>query len=158
MRKSLCFWMLTVLVLGFAACSSKDNDDRTVAEKAAGAYTGTIAVTQEDGTALGEPMPDQNIYITATGENQVTLELKNFQFMGIPVGDLKVPNVMVKEDGTVSGSASQVPIMGGQLMADLAVSGVVKDNAANLLIVVNAPLTAGGTPIVMNVTFVGNKK
>lgn len=157
MRKNLWLLIVAVLTLGFAACSNDDNDDKTNAEKIAGTYTGTIKVTQEDGSQLGDPMANQKIYMMATGDNTVTLELKDFQFGSIPVGDLKVPGVTVKDNGDVAGSATGVPIMGGMISADLTVTGKVKDNKADLLIDVNAPLAPGTDPIVMHVTFVGSK-
>lgn len=157
MRKNLWLLVIAVLTLGFAACSDDKKDDKTNAEKIAGTYTGTITVTQDDGSQLGDPMEDQKIYIMATGDNTVTLELKDFQFGTIPVGDLKVPGVVVKDNGEVNGSATGVPIMGGMINADLTVTGKVKDNKADLLIDVNAPLAPGSDPIVMHVTFAGSK-
>lgn len=156
MKKNLFFGIIAVFVLIGSACSS-DKDDKSVAEQIAGTYAGTIAVTQEDGTPLGNPMENQKIYITSIGEHAVDLELKDFQFSGIAVGDLKVSNVQVTDEGMVSGSASQVPIMGGMIKADLTLSGTVKNDAADLLIVVNAPLAPGGAVIKMNVTFKGSK-
>lgn len=156
MKNKLWLLFLAVGLVVVTACSD-DKNDKSMAEKVAGTYVGTISVTQEDGTAVGAPLKDQKIYIVATGEYIVTLELKDFKFGQVPVGDLKVTGVVVTEEGKVIGTANQVPIMGGIIKADLKVSGTLKDDKADLLIVVNAPLSEGGTPIIMNVTFKGKK-
>lgn len=156
MKKMVSFWAIAVLILSFAACS-KDKDQDSMAGRIAGIYTGTITVTLEDGSELGAPLANQNIYVNATGEHTVDLELKIFEFNHIPVGDLKVSGVWVSEDGRVSGSATEVPIMEGAMKADLTVSGTARDNQANFLFVVNAPLAPGGLVINMNVTFTGHK-
>ena len=88
-------------------------------------------------------------------KNRINLELKDFKFGTVPVGDLEIKNVAVNDKGEVNGSASQVPIMNGVLQADITVSGTVKDKKANLLIDVSAPLTPGTDPIKMKVTFIG---
>lgn len=156
MRKIFWFLVVAVLAFSFAACSDDDKkDDKTIAEKIAGVYTGTFTVTQEDGTPLGDPMENQKVYITATGEQTVDLELKDFKFGVVPVGNLKVANVQVKENGDVNGNAQDVPIMNGLIKAELTLAGKVKDNKADLTINVEAPLTPGGDPIVMHVTFAG---
>ncbi len=155
MKKSLGFWLLAAFVFLLGACSN--DDDKSAADKIAGVYTGVFTVTLEDGNMLGDPMPNQKIDFIKVNDHTVNLELNDFKFGNIPVGDLKVNNVQVAEDGKVSGSAAQVPIMNGVIQADLDVTGTVADNKANLLIVVNAPLAAGETAIKMNVTFTGSK-
>ena len=121
----------------------------------AGTYTGTITVTDEAGTPIGEPLTGQKITIVDAGKDRINLELKDFKFGTVPVGDLEIKNVAVNDKGEVNGSASQVPIMNGVLEADITVSGTVKDKKANLLIDVSAPLTPGTDPIKMKVTFIG---
>lgn len=155
MKKSLGFWLLAAFVLLFGACSN--DDDESAADKIAGVYTGVFTVTLENGSALGDPMPNQKIDFIKVDDHTVNLELNDFKFGSIPVGDLKVNDVRVTDDGKVSGSATQVPIMNGVIKADLDVTGTVVNNQANLLIMVNAPLAAGETAIKMNVTFTGSK-
>ena len=155
MRKKFWFLITVGTLVLFAACS-KDKDDG-IAGKIAGTYVGTITVTQEDGSEMGEPIENQKIYMNQTGDNTLDLQLLDFSFQGLNVGDLKISGVQAQEDGSLSGSASQVPIMGGAIKADLTLSGTAKNNQADLLIVVNAPLAPGTDAIVMNVTFKGSK-
>lgn len=154
MMKNLILLVAAVFTLGFAACS---DDDESIAEQISGTYTGTIAVNQEDGTPMNDPLEDQKIYIVKSGDNVIDLELKDFKFGIISVGDLKVPNVRVEENGSISGEALQVSIIDGTIKADLKLNGSMKDNKADLTIKVTAPLTAGEQPIVMMVTFKGSK-
>ena len=112
-------------------------------------------VTDEAGTPIGDPLTGQKITIVDAGKDRINLELKDFKFGTVPVGDLEIKNVAVNDKGEVNGSASQVPIMNGVLQADITVSGTVKDKKANLLIDVSAPLTPGTDPIKMKVTFIG---
>ena len=156
MRKNLWLLVVAVLLFVFAACSD-DKDDKDVAGEIAGTYVGTITVTQADGSEMGDPMENQKIYITRKGDNQVDLELKDFQFGDVPVGTLITSAVEVADNGLVAGNASQVPIMGGAMKADLKVSGTIKDNKADLLIIVDAPLVPGGESMKMNFTFQGTK-
>lgn len=156
MNKNLIFGIIAVITLFFAACSDdKDNDG--IAGKIAGTYVGTLQVTQEDGTPMGDPMENQKIFISRVGDNAVDLELIGFSFQGLAVGDLKIPGAQVTESGNITGSASQVSIMGGVIKADLTLSGTVRDNKADLVILVNAPLAPGEDPMVMRVTFKGSK-
>lgn len=154
MKKKLCFLMMAVFFLGMAACSDDDDDKK---EAVAGTYTGTITVTDETGTPIGDPITEQKITIVDAGEDEVNLELTDFKFGTISVGDLEIKNVTVDDNGEVNGSASQVPIMNGLLQADITVGGTVKDKKADLLIDVSAPLTAGTDPIKMKVTFTGTR-
>ena len=56
MKKKLCFLMMAVFFLGMTACSDDDDDKK---EAVAGTYTGTITVTDEAGTPIGEPLTGQ---------------------------------------------------------------------------------------------------
>lgn len=156
MRKNLWLGVVAVLLFVLAACCD-DKDDKDVAGEIAGTYVGTITVTQEDGREMGDPMENQKIYITRKGNNQVDLELKDFQFGDVPVGTLTIFAVEVANNGLVAGNASQVPVMGGTIKADLKVSGTVKEDKADLLIIVDAPVVPGGESVKMNVTFKGTK-
>ena len=74
MRKNLWLLVVATLLFIFAACSD-DKDDKDIAGEIAGTYVGTITVTQEDGSEMGDPMENQKIYITRKGNNQLDVEL-----------------------------------------------------------------------------------
>ena len=156
MKKNVWSLVILAFALVFTACSD-DDDEQNIAEAVAGNYVGIITVTMEDGSAMGDPSQD-TIYITSVSDNVVDLELKNFKFGILPVGRLNVSNMSIQNDGKVSGKAIQLPIMNGAIKADLDVSGTMNSKKADLEIKVEAPLAAGTDPIIMNVTFVGDKK
>lgn len=157
MRKNVWILMLAVWMLGFAACSDDDDDKKgkSLSEEVAGTYTGTLVVKM--GETAADPVENQKISMTSTGENTLTMELKDFKFMGLNVGSLSVPNVRITEGGSVTGSASDVPILEGAIKADIALNGTLKDNKANLTIMVSAPMAGTTEPIAMTVTFEGKK-
>jgi len=136
MKKKLCFLMMAVFFLGMTACSDDDDDKK---EAVAGTYTGTITVTDEAGTPIGEPLTGQKITIVDAGKDRINLELKDFKFGTVPVGDLEIKNVAVNDKGEVNGSASQVPIMNGVLQADITVSGTVKELKFTIYILFSEP-------------------
>ena len=97
MKKKLCFLMMAVFFLGMTACSDDDDDKK---EAVAGTYTGTITVTDEAGTPIGEPLTGQKITIVDAGKDRINLELKDFKFGTVPVGDLEIKNVAVNDKGS----------------------------------------------------------
>lgn len=163
MKKNLLFLLMAVFALSFTACSDDDDDDKTVAEKLAGTYTGTIDIysvneSGEQGTPLGETLENQKIYMTAQGEYNLQLELKDFKFTAITIPSIKV-NTKVSADGknTISGKAEGIVVMTG-ITATAEVSGSIVDNKADLNINVEAPLVPGAEPMKMLVKFNGTKK
>ena len=98
MKKNLFYLFALICSMGlFTGCS--DNDDKGVDlpldADVAGIYKGELSVTLE-GASTNFP---QNVTLTQSGKNMVTLELKNFQFMGIPVGTILIQNCPVTKDG-----------------------------------------------------------
>ncbi len=85
MKKKLCFLMMAVFFLGMTACSDDDDDKK---EAVAGTYTGTITVTDEAGTPIGEPLTGQKITIVDAGKDRINLELKDFKFGELVIGDI----------------------------------------------------------------------
>ena len=163
MKKNLLFLLMAVFALSFTACSDDDDDDKTVAEKLAGTYTGTIDIysvneSGEQGTPLGETLENQKIYMTAQGEYNLQLELKDFKFTAITIPSIKV-YTKVSADGknTISGKAEGIVVMTG-ITATAEVSGSIVDNKADLNINVEAPLVPGAEPMKMLVKFNGTKK
>lgn len=63
-----------------------------------GVYKGDLDITLEE-VEVGKDVP-QKIYISKTGENLVKMELNNFSFSGIPLGNIAVENIAVTKIGT----------------------------------------------------------
>lgn len=130
-----------------------EKDTPDYAQAVAGVYKGDLTVT------FGEPgQPEkQKVYVVRTNENEAELSIKNFAYMGIPLGDIVLHGVTVgkkSDDYTVTGEDNvKVNLGQGQLDAKAALEGTIAaDGAANLTITVTVD---GLGPI--GVTFAGSK-
>ena len=165
MRKILLASLAAVFTLGLMSSCSKDDDgpgpDLTdYAAKIAGIFKGDMTV------ALGEAQPGapttEKIYVTRTGENKVTMEIKNFTYEGMSLGNIEIKDVAVAATKATDASAAykcavtgkgtvSVNLNGVPLTADVEVSGTVANDKADIKIVVDA---AG---LKVNVGFAGDK-
>lgn len=112
--------MMAVFFLWMTACSDDDDDKK---EAVAGTYTGTITWRMRQGLRSVIHWPDKRLPLSRQEKIGINLELKDFKFGTVPVGDLEIKNVAVNDKGEVNGSASQVPIMNGVLQADITWAG-----------------------------------
>lgn len=94
MKKNLLFLLMAVFALSFTACSDDDDDD-TLAKSVEGTYAGDLNVNV-GGTDT--EIKNKEIGLKATGDNTITLSLKDFTFMNMNVGDIVIPNVIVSEE------------------------------------------------------------
>lgn len=83
----------------FTACS--DDDDaadysKVIEEEIAGNYKGTLAVTVE-GTPF--PVEPQKINIEKASPSAINLSLSNFSFATINIGDVKLENCVLSQNG-----------------------------------------------------------
>ena len=165
MRKILLASLAAVFTLGLMSSCSKDDDgpgpDLTdYAAKIAGIFKGDMTV------ALGEAQPGapttEKIYVTRTGENKVTMEIKNFTYVGMSLGNIEIKDVAVAATKATDASAAykcavtgkgtvSINLNGVPLTADVEVSGTVANDKADIKIVVDA---AG---LKVNVGFAGDK-
>ena len=165
MRKILLASLVAVFTLGLMSSCSKDDDgpgpDLTdYAAKIAGIFKGDMTV------ALGEAQPGapttEKIYVTRTGENKVTMEIKNFTYEGMSLGNIEIEDVAVAATKATDASAAykcavtgkgtvSINLNGVPLTADVEVSGTVANDKADIKIVVDA---AG---LKVNVGFAGDK-
>ena len=165
MRKILLASLAAVFTLGLMSSCSKDDDgpgpDLTdYAAKIAGIFKGDMTV------ALGEAQPGapttEKIYVTRTGENKVTMEIKNFTYEGMSLGNIEIKDVAVAATKATDASAAykcavtgkgtvSINLNGVPLTADVEVSGTVANDKADIKIVVDA---AG---LKVNVGFAGDK-
>ena len=165
MRKILLASLVAVFTLGLMSSCSKDDDgpgpDLTdYAAKIAGIFKGDMTV------ALGEAQPGapttEKIYVTRTGENKVTMEIKNFTYEGMSLGNIEIKDVAVAATKATDASAAykcavtgkgsvSINLNGVPLTADVEVSGTVANDKADIKIVVDA---AG---LKVNVGFAGDK-
>ena len=151
MKKNLLFLLMAFVTLNFAACS--DDDDKK--EDLSGTYKGKLTVLV--GTTTMSELDNQSIDLIRTDDTHYTLKLENFKFNENITVPLIQVNTTIAENGTITGSASDITVF-GELKADVTVSGSVISNKADLNINVTAPLAESADPIQMTVKFNGTKQ
>lgn len=151
MKKNLFYLFALICSMSlFSACS--DDDPEFVQTEFDGVYKGTLDV-KESSLNIDEKGIPQKVYISKTGENLFKLELKQFAFQGIQIGDIVVENIPVIKKGnncTFIGSAN-VNLVVGQCV--VAVNGSIEGNSIAITIGVNVASPA----LKVNVTFNGEK-
>ena len=109
MKKNLFYlFALICSVSLFTSCSDDDDPVYPIEEELAGTYKGELGISVND-TPIGSGIL-QKVYISksASGNNQVKLELKNFSFGDFNLGDIQVDPCAVKEqNGAYSFTGSQ---------------------------------------------------
>ena len=102
MRRISLFLTIFSFVILFAACSSDDNNDPTPpvgTVKFDGVFKGDLAISMGD---LELDNSKNKIEIIKTGEGKATLQLKNFKFQVLEIGDIIVKDVVVTEKNKVA--------------------------------------------------------
>lgn len=158
MKKNLFY--LVILFIGaslFSACSDDDDDKKVVDEAITGVYRGDLEIdaTLTDGSNLKDTVV-QKIYIDKTGDNTLKLQLKNFQFSGLQVGDIIVDNINVRNDGKTHAFETNTQAKLTIGTCDLAITGTIEGEKA--VINIGVDVTDGmvkGTKV--NVVFNGDK-
>ena len=99
MKKNLFYLFALICSMSlFIACSDDDPDYSTVIEgEIVGNYKGTLDVTVQ-GQSLGKDIP-QKISVVKAGPAAINLSLKDFSFMGIPVGNVELSNCGLSKKG-----------------------------------------------------------
>lgn len=155
MRKKLVsfFCMLCMLSL-FVACSDDDKVE-PIGTGFDGVYKGTLDVDL-DGTKVGENLP-QKVYVTKVGENAIKMELKNFSFGAMALGDISVDkcNAEMQGENACKFDGEQkltLPIVGE---CDVVMNGTIVSDKLEMVIDVKA--TQSGAAITVKVDFSGTK-
>lgn len=147
------FSMLCMLSL-FTACSDDDKGG-PIGTEFDGVYKGTLDVDL-DGTKVGENLP-QKVYVTKVGDNQIKMELKNFSFGAMALGNISVDkcNVEKQSDDACKFDGEQklpLPIVGD---CDVVMNGTIAGEKLNM--VINVKATQSGAAITVKVDFTGTK-
>ncbi|MEY8720370.1 PCMD domain-containing protein [Bacteroides stercorirosoris] len=99
MKKNLFYlFALICSVSLFTSCSDDDDPVYPIEEELAGTYKGTLDI-ELDGNPVGVGLP-KNITIAKSGNNIISLELKDFSFMGNNLGTIKLEKCALKQNGT----------------------------------------------------------
>lgn len=147
------FSMLCMLSL-FVACSDDDKVE-PIGTGFDGVYKGTLDVDL-DGTKVGENLP-QKVYVTKVGENAIKMELKNFSFGAMALGDISVDkcNAEMQGENACKFDGAQkltLPIVGE---CDVVMNGTIVSDKLEMVIDVKA--TQSGAAITVKVDFSGTK-
>lgn len=147
------FSMLCMLSL-FVACSDDDKVE-PIGTGFDGVYKGTLDVDL-DGTKVGENLP-QKVYVTKVGENAIKMELKNFSFGAMALGDISVDkcNAEMQGENACKFDGEQkltLPIVGE---CDVVMNGTIVSDKLEMVIDVKA--TQSGAAITVKVDFSGTK-
>lgn len=98
MKKNLFYLFALICSMSlFTACSDDDDPVYPIEEELAGTYKGTLDI-ELDVTSIANGMP-KNITIAKAGNNIVSLELKDFSFMGMNL-TIKLEKCVLKQNGT----------------------------------------------------------
>ncbi|WP_294604956.1 PCMD domain-containing protein [uncultured Bacteroides sp.] len=99
MKKNLFYLFALICSMSlFTACSDDDDPVYPIEEELAGTYKGTLDI-ELDGTSVANGMP-KNITIAKAGNNIISLELKDFSFMEMNLGTIKLEKCVLKQNGT----------------------------------------------------------
>lgn len=154
MRKNLMNLLaLFGLVTLFAACSSDDKPDEPQKNiDFAGFYNGDLVVSFE-GTTL-DPIPNNKIEIIDKGEGKAKLQLKNFSFGPMTLGDIIVDDVVVTTKGETVylNGEDNFKLEVGDCTATVEATIVNKKMEAKIFVDVVAP---DGTELKVDVLFNG---
>lgn len=153
MKKLLYLFVLICSVSLFTSCNDNDDDDTGyIQTELDGVYKGALDV-KVTSLNIDEKNIPQKVYITKTGENLIKLELKQFAFQGIPVGDIVVENIAVIKNGnscTFTGSDKLILVVGE---CAVSVNGIIEDDNIAIDIMVNI-----GSVMDVEVNFEGVKQ
>lgn len=151
MKKNLLYLFALICSMSlFTACSDDDNPEYIQDGEFDGVYLGTLDVDAAGVIKIDDIV--QKVYITKTGENQIKMELKNFSFQTMNLGDIAVTDIAVIKKGascTFTGKADLTLLVG---KCAVAVSGSIEGDQLDMHI----DVVAAGT-LNVKVDFEGNK-
>ena len=125
MKKSIFYYLFAVVctVCLFTACSDDDDDDNKAiltVDNIVGTYSGTLQV-------LGQPVPNIPISVSKVNAGKVKVELKNFAFSGITVGDISAEcTAILDSDGNefdLNGAAKVTVAALGNIELPITING-----------------------------------
>lgn len=156
MKKSLLYLFALICSMGiFTACSDDDPDYTQVIDtEIAGGYKGELGINV-DGTDLGSSY--QKITVEKAGATAINLYIKDFSFMGIPVGDVDLLNCPLSENSgtyTFTGTTT-VKVDAAGLDAAVDARGGVAGGKLSLNLAIKA--TLGTMEQNVKVTYQGTK-
>lgn len=135
MKKNLFYLFALICSMSlFTACSDDDEVILPIDTDMAGSYKGELEIAVNNTTVA--PGIPQKVYISksAAGNNQLRLELKNFSFGSMNLGDIQVdPCAVTEKNGTYSFAGTQTLSLAAPLgSCPVTVSGTIKGSAISI--------------------------
>lgn len=135
MKKNLFYVFALICSMSlFTACSDDDVVILPIEQDMAGSYKGELEIAVNNTTVA--PGIPQKVYISKStaGDNQLRLELKNFSFGSLNLGDIQVDPCAVTElNGTYSFSGKQTLALAAPLgSCPVTVTGTIKGSAISI--------------------------
>lgn len=157
MRQKLiyCFMLICSLSI-FTSCKDDDKNEPPVnfSESIIGTYKGDIAI-QFSEIDMRDTIV-QKIYISSVGPQVVKLELKDFNYNSLPIGNITIESVTL---APIANSSNAYTLSGEQDVVipvgtvHVVLTGKVENNAADLIITIKNVVAVGD----ITVHFTGNK-
>ncbi len=159
MKKSFFYlFALICAMVFFTACSDDDEKSevtlsQVIESDLIGTYEGKLSITV-DGVSIATDI-EQNIILSASStENAVKLELNDFSFMGMELGDIVVdPCAVTEENETYNFQGSETLTLDIVGSCPVEVAGTISGKNIDIAITVDATLLQQS----VDVTFTGTK-
>lgn len=136
MKKKLFYLFALICSMSlFTACSDDDEVILPVEQDMAGSYKGALEIAVNNTTVTPGGIP-QKVYISKStaGNNQLKLELKNFSFGSLNLGDIQVdPCAVTEQNGTYTFAGKQTLTLAAPLgSCPVTVTGTIKGSAISI--------------------------
>lgn len=159
MKKNLFYLFALICSMGlFMSCSDDEKDELTLSQiietQLSGTYTGKLGITVNGAPIAADIDQNISLYKSTSNENAVKLELKDFTFMQMPLGDIVVDPCVVTEDaGTYTFKGNQTLEFNMVGSCSVEVSGIVSGKNIDI----NIAVDASALQQTVDVTFTGTK-
>ena len=141
MKKNLFLLVLLFVSTLITSCKDDEKMPELIGDELNKVYYKGDLDIKLNNVTVGEDIP-QKIYITKTGVNLIKMELNNFSFSGMPIGDIVVNNIAVIKTGnnhTFTG-AEKITLPVSAEPCAVSVVGTIKGNVMEMKITVNVPV------------------
>ena len=153
MKKNLFYYLFAMIcsVALFASCS--DDDDEVTGltiDQVVGTFTGQLEV-------LNQSIPGTSIFVTKVDANTVKVELKDFKFSGLTIGDIsaecKVALDREGDDFDLNGQATLTVAALGNIELPISITGEVDAKELDIDInITNVPAKEHLSPLIVKST------
>ena len=140
MKKNLFYYLFAVIcsVTLFASCSDDDENTGLVIDQVVGTFTGNLEV-------LNQTIPNTSISVTKVDANMVKVELKDFTFANMPIGDISADcKATLDKDGDdfeLNGTTTLTVVALGNIELPIVITGEVDAKELDIDInITNVPM------------------